>query len=347
MSRDLNNGLRRRLLVTLVGVAFVSVVLISAVIYVFARVLIDDGVEEQLVSVSDTRVEALEVGLENIQSQISTLAANPSVVDALTELSKEFSQLDDSISSDQIADLTSIYTTEVLPPFVAAGVDLPAVDLVPSSAAGRFIQHRYIAENPNGYEDRDQLDDSGDGSGYSAAHAVHHPLLRTLLDKSAMSDLLLVDADSGYVVYTTKKRIDLGTNGLAGPYATDVDGVPAGLGEVLDRLSTVAVGDTVVSDSVFYVPTAGDPVFFLAAAVRTGSNVIGALVTEVPVELITSLMTAGQDWKLLGLGDTGETYIVGPDRTLRSDSRLWLEDPEEYLRLHVEQYGDQAAADLI
>jgi class 3 adenylate cyclase len=262
-------------------------------------------------------------------------------------LSREFGQLDNGVSSDQIADLTSIYDTEVLPPFVAAGADLSAVDLVPSSAAGRYIQQRYIAENPNGFDDRDQLDDAGDGSGYSAAHAEHHPLLRTLLGKAAMSDLLLVDADTGDVVYTTKKRIDLGTNGLDGPYATDVDGVKAGLGEVLDRLSTVAVGEAVVSDSVFYVPTAGDPVFFLAAAVRSGSDVIGAIVTEVPVELVTAFMTAGQDWELLGLGDTGETYIVGPDGTLRSDSRLWLEDPEEFLRLHVERYGDQAAADLI
>lgn len=355
MSGARHKGLRRRILVTLTGVALVSVVVISAVTYLFAWLLISDGVEAQLTAVRDTRVEAIEAGMSNIESQTSTLAANPSVVEALTDLSREFGRLDDDLSSDQIADLTEIYDTEVLPPFVAAGVDLPAIDLVPASAAGRYIQHHYITRNPNAFDDRDQLDDGGDGSSYSAAHAEHHPLLRTLLGTTAMSDLLLVDADTGDVVYTTKKRIDLGTNGFNGPYATRLDGVRAGLGAVLDRLSTVAVGETVVSDSVFYVPTAGDPVFFLAAAVRSGSDVIGAVVTEVPVELVTAVMTAGQDWGLLGLGETGETYIVGPDRTLpddgaaelRSDSRLWLEDPEEYLRLHVDRYGDRAAADLI
>ncbi len=355
MTRTGHDGLRRRLLVTLIGVAVVSVVLISAVIYLFAQVLIDDGVEGQLVSVRDTRVQALEAGLESVQAQTSALAANPDVVDALTDLSSEFARLDDGTGSDQMTELTMIYETEVLPPFVAAGVDLPAADLIPASPAGRYVQQRYIAENPNGFDDRDQLDDAGDGSGYSAAHAQHHPLLRRLLDTTAMSDLLLVDADTGDVVYTTKKRVDLGTNGFDGPYTTNVDGAKAGLGSVLDRLSTVAVGEAVVSDSVFYVPTAGEPVFFLAAAVRSGSDVIGAVVTEVPVSVVTAFMTAGQDWELLGLGDTGEAYIVGPDRTLpyegggelRSDSRLWLEDPEEYLRLYVERYGDQAAADLI
>jgi class 3 adenylate cyclase len=355
MTRTGQDGLRRRLLVTLIGVALVSVVLISAVIYLFAQILIDDGVEGQLVSVRDTRVQALEAGLEGVQSHTSALAANRDVVDALTDLSREYGQLDDDPSPDEMAELTMIYETEVLPPFVAAGVDLPTADLVPASAAGRYVQQRYIAGNPNGFDDRDQLDDAGDGSGYSAAHAQHHPLLRTLLGTTAMSDLLLVDADTGDVVYTTKKRIDLGTNGFDGPYSTNLNGAKAGLGRVLDRLSTVAVGDAVVSDSVFYVPTAGEPVFFLAAAVRSGSDVIGAVVTELPASVLTAFMTAGQDWELLGLGDTGEAYIVGPDRTvpfdgggeLRSDSRLWLEDPDEYLRLYVERYGDQAAADLI
>ena len=349
------HGLRRRLTVTLIGVALVSVVLISAVIYLFARVLINNGVEAQLVSVRDTRVEALEAGLEGVRAHTSALAANRDVVDALADLSQEFARLDDGAGSDQIAELTMVYETEVLPPFVAAGVDLPAADLVPASPAGRYVQQRYIAENPNGFDDRDQLDDAGDGSGYSEAHAQHHPLLRTLLATTGMADLLLVDAETGDVVYTTKKRIDLGTNGFDGPYTTNVDGAKAGLGNVLDRLTTVAVGEAVVSDSVFYVPTAGEPVFFLAAAVRSGSDVIGAVVTEVPASVLTAFMTAGQDWELLGLGETGEAYIVGPDRTvpfegggeLRSDSRLWLEDPEEYLRLYEERYGNQAMAEAI
>ena len=42
---------------------------------------------------------------------------------------------------------------------------------------------------------------------------------------------------TGDIVYSTKKRIDVGTNGRDGPYAVN------GLGPALDQLSTVAVGD--------------------------------------------------------------------------------------------------------
>ncbi len=341
MSRARNSGLQRRLSVTLVGVALVSVLLLSGVNYVFARLLINDSVESQLAAVRDTRVQALDTGIARLQSRVSNLAANPSVVEALTDLSAEFRQLDEDIAPDQVANLTTIYDTEVLPPFVDAGVDISSTELVPASSAGRYLQHHYIAENPDGFDQRDRLDDAGDGSGYSAAHADHHPLLRALMENARMSDLLLVEADTGDVVYSTKKRVDLGTNGFDGPYAI------AGLGEVLDELSSVAVGDAVVSDTFFYIPTRGAPVFFFASAVRSGSDVVGAVVTEVPVEVLTAVMTAAQDWKLLGLGDTGESYIVGADRTLRSDSRAWLEDPDDYLGRYVDRYGDQDAADLI
>ncbi|MDH3753846.1 MAG: HAMP domain-containing protein [Acidimicrobiia bacterium] len=341
MSRARNSSLRRRLSVTLVGVALVSVLLLSGVNYVFARLLIDDSVEAQLTAVRDTRVQTLEIGIERLKSRVSILAANPSVVDALTDLSTQFRQLDADITADQVAGLTTIYDTEALPPFVDAGVDISSGDLVPASTAGRYVQHHYIAGNPDSFDERDQLDDAGDGSGYSEAHADHHPLLRALMENARMSDLILVDADTGDVVYSTKKRIDLGTNGFDGPYAD------SGLGEVIDKISGVAVGDAVVSDSFFYIPTRGEPVFFIAAIVRSGSDVVGAVVTEVPVELVTAVMTAEQDWELLGLGDTGESYIVGADRTLRSDSRAWLEDPDDYLRRYVDRYGDQDAADLI
>lgn len=347
MSRIRGDRLRRRLSVTLVGVALVSVMLLSVVIYVFSRTLINDGVEDQLEAVRDTRIEALDIGVERLRAQTSSLAINPSLVDAMIDLSAEFGRLDEDVTPEQIEGLAELYDSEVLPPFVDAGLDIPAADLLPASTAGQYIQQQYIAQNPEGFDERDRLDDAGDGSGYSTAHGEHHPVLRSLLENTGLSDLLLVDADTGEVVYSTKKRIDLGTSALDGPHARDVRGEFGGLGAVIDNLSGVAVGEAVVSDSVFYIPTAGDPVFFIAAAVRSGSDVVGAVVTEVPVELVTAVMTARQDWELLGLGDTGEAFIVGADGTLRSDSRAWIEDPDDYLRRYMDRYDDQSGADLI
>lgn len=335
------SGLRRRVSVTLVGVALVSVLLLAAVNFVFARLLINDSVESQLAAVRDTRVQALEIGAERLKSRVSSLAINPSVAEAFIDLASEFNNLNEDLTNEQVEDLTTLYDAEVLPPFTKAGVDIDSAGLVPASVAGRSAQRLYISENPNGFEERDRLDDAGDGSGYSTAHAAHHPMLRALLENAGMSDLLLIDFDTGEVVYSTMKRIDLGSNAYTGPYAE------SGLGKVVEKLTTVAPGNSVLSDTFFYVPTRGEPVFFLAASVRSGTNLVGALVTEVPVSALTDVMTAQGDWQRVGLGATGESYIVGGDRTLRTDTRAWLEDPADYLNRHLQRYDDPDATDLI
>ncbi len=345
MSRGRTGGLRRRLTVALVGVSLVSVLLLAVVNFVFARQLIDDSVSSQLEAVRNSRVRALTDGVERIDSRVSIIAENPSLVDALAALSDGYGQLDDDITPEQLDGLAALYETENLPPFAAAGLDIPATALVPNSAAGRYVQQQYIAANPNDPEERDLLDDAGDGSAYSAAHEEFHPLLRDLLASSGFSDLMLVDADSFQVVYSVKKRIDLGTDGLTWPSVSDEYPNIRGIGRVLEQLSGVPVGDSVLSDAVFYVPTAGEPALFVAAAVRSGSSVVGALVVELPATVLTDVMTAGQNWELLGLEQTGEAYIVGPDRTLRSESRAWIEDPADFLRRARET--DDAQADRI
>ncbi len=132
-----------------------------------------------------------------------------------------------------------------------------------------------------------------------------------------------------------QKRIDVGTSVTDGPWAGKA------LGQVVDGLSRATVGDTVISDTTFYVPARGQAVVFAATAIRSGSEVTGAVVAELPVSVITELVTAGQDWEALGLGDTGDIYLVGADGTLRTDTRRWLGDAEQFLSDYLERNADE------
>lgn len=341
MSRHRRGSLRRRLEVTLVAVALVSVVVLSTINYVFARVLIADGVEAQLSVVSDTRAEAIERGAVRLESESATLAATPSVGAALAALSAGYADLDGAITEQQSSAVESIYEGAVESLRNAGGFDLPTGSVVPASDAGRYLQYHYIAENPEPFGDRDLLDDAGDGSSYSAAHAQFHPLLRSLARNSGAADLMLIDASTGDVVYSVEKHIDLGTNVISGPWAQDA------LAEVVDALNRTAIGNAVITDTTFYVPARGEALIFLATAVRSGSEVTGVVVTTLPVTAITDLVTAEQDWGLLGLGQTGDAYLVGPDGLMRTDPRAWLDDPEAYMDDYLERTGDQAKVDKI
>ena len=335
MSSGGRSGLRRRLEVTLVGVALVSVLLLSGLNYLFARVLISDSVEDQLSALRDTRVQAIERGAARVQADVATLAVTPSVIAALEELSAGYRDLDGGVTASQLAELEAAYEV-AFEPLRAVGQDVPPSAVLPASEAGQFVQYEYILRNPDGFDDRDRLDDAGDGSSYSEAHAEYHPLMRSLMENVRMSDLMLIDANTGEIVYSVKKRIDIGTSVTNGPWADD------GLGEVVDGLLSATVGDTVISDTAFYVPARGQAVVFIATAIRSGSDVLGAVVAELPVQAITDLATAGQDWDLLGLGETGDIYLVGMDGTLRTDPRDWLDDPEAFLRDHLDRNGDEA-----
>jgi anti-anti-sigma regulatory factor/HAMP domain-containing protein len=69
---------------------------------------------------------------------------------------------------------------------------------------------------------------------------------------------------------------------------------------------------------------------------------VGVLVFQMPVSRINDIMTSGENWERVGLGESGETYIVGSDNLLRNQSRFLIEDRDEYLRL-VEAQGTPAA----
>lgn len=334
MSTRSAGSLRRRLEFTLVGVALVSVLLLSGLNYVFARVLISDSVESQLNALRDTRAQSIERGAVRVQSSVSTLAVTPSVVTAFEELFAGYADADTALTRAQLDDLEAMYD-EALQPLRDAGQDVPTASLVPTSGSGQFVQYQYIASNPDVFDERGRLGDAGDGSSYSRAHAEYHPLLRSLMQNAGLSDLMFIDVDSAEVVYSVQKRIDVGTNAVNGPWADN------GLRAVVDALATVPIGETVVSDTSFYVPARGQAVFLLATAIRSTGDATGALVAQLPVQSLTDLATSGQDWELLGLDETGDVYLVGADGTLRTDTREWLDDPEQFLEEHLDRNGDE------
>ncbi|WP_343709246.1 adenylate/guanylate cyclase domain-containing protein, partial [Mycobacterium sp.] len=58
----------------------------------------------------------------------------------------------------------------------------------------------------------------------------------------------------------------------------------------------------------------------------------GVMALPLPISKVNRIMTADQHWKAAGMGSTAETYLAGPDGLMRSDSRLFLQDPDKYQR---------------
>jgi len=80
------------------------------------------------------------------------------------------------------------------------------------------------------------------------------------------------------------------------------------------------------------------PAAFIASPIFDGDEKIGVLIFQMPIDRINNIMTNNHNWKSVGLGESGETYIVGEDSLLRNQSRFLIEDSENYFQM-IEDIG--------
>lgn len=334
-------SLRWRLARTLVVLGLASVVMLATVNLLVVRSLLDTSVRSQLETLRDVRRNAIELGVERLLTRVSVLAADPGVVTALDELAAGYAAIDSDLTDDQYAALLDEYV-DVVARYDEAGVERPEIDdLVPTSTAGRYVQYHYLASNPFPAGERAALVDAADGSAYSEAHGRQHAYLRELASSLGALDLVLVDSRTDDVVYSVEKRIDLGTDVRTGPHRDST------LGLARARLGAVSVTEAVIIDSAFYLPDSSVPVVHVAATVRSGAEAIGAIVVGFPIGVLTDLVSGGGRWELLGLGETGDVYVVGVDSRLRTEPRIWFGDRDQALQEARERGLDERSATLI
>ncbi|MEL4282696.1 MULTISPECIES: methyl-accepting chemotaxis protein [Shewanella] len=135
--------------------------------------------------------------------------------------------------------------------------------------------------------------------------------LKSLNKLLGFYDLFII-SDDGSVFYTVAKEPDYGTNLRTGPYRT------SGLAQLFDKAS--ATSDTVfLQDFSAYAPSNGQAAAFIGQSIQYhGQRIVVA--AQVSIERINRVMQIRE-----GMGDSGETYLIGPDNRMRSDSFL---DPQ-------------------
>lgn len=170
----------------------------------------------------------------------------------------------------------------------------------------------YIYDNPHPAGFLLNLDDPGDGSDYSDLHARTHPVARQFVTHRGYYDFFLIGPE-GDIYYTVEKEDDFATNLVDGPWAD------TGLGEVFTIARNGAASQVIaVSDMRRYGPSADAPAIFIATAiVSPGEEFLGVMALQLPTDHILSIMNYTD-----GMGDSGETYVVGEDLLMRSNSRF-------------------------
>ena len=178
--------------------------------------------------------------------------------------------------------------------------------------AGEKLFGTFVVENPFPPAGRKQLDDPADGSRYGIAHSRFHPLLREFVEQHGYRDMMLIDT-RGTVIYSVMKQQNFA---VALGEETDIGG---GLGIAFRRIvANPSPGVEIFVDFRTYPPAGGRPTGFIAVPLYgEGRERLGVLVFEMPVRRINRVMNVAA-----GMGETGETFIVGRDLLVRTDSRF-------------------------
>jgi len=186
-----------------------------------------------------------------------------------------------------------------------------AFDLLGPGAEAE-LQRLYIDENPFPTGQKDSLERAGDGSRYSDVHYRYHYWLRSFLVHRGVYDVFLFQED-GDLVYTSFKERDYATNLNTG-VLKDSD-----LGKALRQaLDNPFPSYVAFFDFAPYPPSGGDPAAFLASTILADDGtLLGVLAFQIPSDRINEIMQVRA-----GMGESGETYAVGPDLLMRSDSRF-------------------------
>jgi Methyl-accepting chemotaxis protein len=305
----------------------------------------------QLVSVRETKKKQIEDYFSTIRKQVRTFSENGMVVDAMKEFKTAFKEvrkqndITDSKLEEYRTDLKTYYTSDFTNEYKQQnnGQGPDAVGFFNKLDADSLaLQYYYIKANHNPLGEKHNLDAADEESSYSKLHAKYHPAIRDFLDQFGYYDIFLVDPESGDIVYSVFKELDYTTSLKDGPYAN------TNFGRVFREANNSSDQNYVkLVDFEPYAPSYEGAASFIASPIFDGSEKVGVLLFQMPIDKINVVMTSNSDWKNVGLGDSGETYLIGHDLAMRSQSRFLIEDKEGYNALMKGLGTDQGVLDKI
>ncbi|WP_419776476.1 adenylate/guanylate cyclase domain-containing protein [Mycolicibacterium neoaurum] len=325
-------SIQSKLLIMLLATSILSAAVIGYIGYQSGRTSLRDAAFNRLNEILSSQTRQLEAEYRYLRESLVIYTRGSTAHEAAREYTAGFDELSTAATTPaQDRAINDYYREQFAKETAAAtGQDIDVSGLLPTAPAQKYLQAFYTAP----FDDWDAAlrnDDAGDGSRWSAANARFNDFFRQIVHRFRFEDALLLDT-RGNVVYTAYKGPDLGTNILTGPYR---DGQ---LTEAYrDTLESNVVDYVGVTDFAYYQPTA-EPTAWFMSPIGSGGQIDGVLALQFPTIGVNRVMTMDRQWEQAGMGSTGETFLVGPDGTMRSNSRLFEEDRDAF-RERVVQAG--------
>jgi len=297
-----------------------------------AKTAIEDLSQKSLISAREATKVSIERYFNRLQTQVITLSNDQMIIDAMKGFKTAFksyrqeSNINDVSAAKQR--LASYYRDDFNAEYKNRNAGHAAQSLNWLNQLDQdsiALQDSFISSNPNALGEKDKLNSLSNSSDYARLHSKLHSHIRDFQARFGYYDIFLVDPDSGDVVYTVFKELDYTTSLKNGPFAN------TGLGEAFRKANQLShESDTAITDFAPYPPSYMDMASFIASPIYDKGKKVGILIFQMPISDISGIMTHHNNWSQVGLGESGETYLVGNDYFIKNESRFLVEDPKGY-----------------
>jgi len=291
--------------------------------------------ENRLTALKEDKKYQIERYFQQIRDQVLTMSESRMIIEAIQEFNPAFFSVENELSgyldSNKTSKLKGRYTYQLENTPGAPGDSDSR--WFPRKGFSKILQSLYISENSQPIGEKHNLMVSNDESQYSKVHAKYHPAIKSFLEKFGYYDIFLVEPKTGHIIYSVFKEVDYTTSLLSGPYAD------TGIGRVFKKaLSSDNASSFVMDDFAPYEPSYNSPASFIASPIYDGPIKVGVLIFQMPIDKIDDVMSSNHSWKKVGLGESGEAYLIGPDKLMRNNSRFLIENAETYYK-DLEGFG--------
>lgn len=318
----------------------VTTILIGGMAYNYGKNILEKEAEDRLVLVRDLKANTVQRYLNSIENQAAIFSRSPGIIRITAELEEAFNKYASEVGNKGMDRYKDTVVKKYIKAFAEdyadhnGGLTFDATPYLNLTNESTFaLQYNYIFNNPYGIDKESKLLTVDDGSTYSKVHGKIHELMKDFKEMYDFEDIFIVDSQSGNIVYTAAKGIDFTTSLVDGPFAKTA------LGDAFRRANAATYRDYVaVSDFQPYMPSNDDEAAFISSPIFDGPNKIGVLIFQINLKTLNDIMTSNKAWEEVGLGKTGETYLVDPAKRMMTLSRFFVEDPDKYYK-DMEQLG--------
>ena len=321
-------SVQSKLIAAFVVLTLVAMGVVSWIGYLNTREGLRVLSERNLMGLQRSRAALVGTILRSARNEVLTLSGSRVATDAARELRAAYRDLArETVTPEMQAEVRRFYREEFGPALAKRLALAPPEDsLLPTTSTGWYLHYHYVATGPKPYGDKRVNLSSTDKSAYGQAVARLLPELKADVDRLEQQNLLFVDPETLDVFFSLEQSSILGTNLLNGPYAS------SNLSELVQKLrNSQSVDDYRVADFEAYRPALGSPRASVGTPIFDGPRMSAIMILRLPIGPITRALSGNGQWEADGLGKTGEVYLLGPDETMRTDSRFLKEDRPAFL----------------